>query len=230
MLTVDKKNKVQTIRIHDCGLTDYRTVLQHQLQLCDKRQKNQIPNTVLITEHYPVITLGARKTANKLLDDRAAIKKQNIDIVDIRRGGGTTAHNPGQLVFYPIMNLQQLHLGITEYVRLLEQIGIELLEKLTVDAQRQKGFPGLWVGSEKIASIGIRVSKFVSYHGMAVNIQNDLRIFDLFVPCGLDNVKMTSVIKQTSNEVPMDKIKNHLTQLLIKHFSSEELAEYENRS
>ena len=228
MLTIDKKIKAQPIRIQDCGITDYRTVLQQQLQLRDKKQKDQIPNTVLITEHQPVITLGARKTANKLLADRAVIEKQNIDIVDIRRGGGTTAHNPGQLVFYPIMNLQQLALGISEYVRLLEQIGMELLTQLNINTQRKKGFPGLWIDSEKIASIGVRVSKFVTYHGMAINIQNDLKLFDLFVPCGLDNVKMTSALKQTGKNFQMNHVKQHLTKLLIKHFSSEELAEYEN--
>ncbi|MCK4752917.1 MAG: lipoyl(octanoyl) transferase LipB [Planctomycetes bacterium] len=230
MFTTDKKIEAQPICIQDCGLTDYRTALQQQLQLRDKRQKNQIPNSVLITEHYPVITLGARKAANKFLTDRSSIEKQNIDIVDIRRGGGITAHNPGQLVFYPIMNLQQLGLGISEYIRKLEQIGSQLLTQLGIGTQTKKDFPGLWVNSEKIASIGVRVSKFITYHGMAINIQNDLSIFDLFVPCGLDNVKMTSALKQTGKNFQMNQVKQHLSSLLIKHFSSEELVEYENHT
>ena len=145
--------------------------------------------------------------------------QKHIDVVDIRRGGGTTAHNPGQLVFYPILHLQQLNLGISEYIRELESIGVELLEQLGVHAERQKGFPGLWIGTKKIASIGVRVSKFITFHGMAINIQNDLSIFEFITPCGLDDVKMTSVLKETGKRHSMSQVKERLSQLLIRHFS-----------
>ncbi len=222
------------LSIIDCGLADYRDVLQEQYQLLQKRRKGEIPNTVLIAEHLPVITLGARQSANKLRADRESLKEQNIDVVDIRRGGGVTAHNPGQLVFYPILNLRELELGISEYIRELEETGIELLEQLGVSAKRRKGFPGLWVEnnrpssivhrpSRKIASIGVRISKSVTYHGMAINIQNNLNIFDLFIPCGLDGVKMTSVLKETGKYHSMANVKEKLSQLLIKHFSHEDI-------
>ena len=191
--------------------------MQHQLR--DKRRQGKIPNTVLIAEHPAVITLGARQNANKLTANRSTLAQQNIDVVDIRRGGGATAHNPGQLVFYPILDLQQLALGISEYIRELEAIGIELLEQSGVQSQRKKGFPGLWISEKKIASIGVRVSRFVTYHGMAINIQNDLSIFDFIVPCGLAGVKMTSVAKETGRGYPMSQVKEKLTQLLIEHFS-----------
>ncbi len=141
-------------------------------------------------------------------------------MVEIRRGGGTTAHNPGQLVLYPILDLQKLGLGISEYIRELEAIGAELLEQLGLTSQRHKGRPGLWVGEKKIACIGVRVSKSVTYHGMAINIQNDLGIFDLFVPCGLDGVEMTSVRKETGRLHSMNEIKRRLSQLLVSHFST----------
>jgi len=179
----------------------------------------KIPDTILIVEHYPVITLGARQSANKLLVGEEELAKNNIDVVETRRGGGTTAHNPGQIVFYPILNLQQFGLGINEYIRELEAIGIELLEYMDIQAQRKKGFPGLWVADRKIASIGVRVSKQITYHGMAINIRNDLSIFDLFVPCGLAGVKMTSVLKETGRKHPMSKVKEKLSQLLTEHFS-----------
>jgi len=207
------------LRIIDCGLADYREALQLQHQLCEKRRESEIPNTVLIVEHPSVITLGARQSANKLLAGRNDLAQKKIDVVNIRRGGGTTAHNPGQLVFYPILNLQELNLGISEYIRELESIGTELLEQLDVHTERQKGFPGLWVGVKKIASIGVRVSKFITYHGMAINIQNDLSIFDFITPCGLDNVEMTSVLKETGKLHSMSQIKERLSQLLIRHFS-----------
>ena len=218
------------LNICDCALAEYRDMLDRQLRLCRQRRENKIPNTVLIVEHPAVITLGARQSANKLLAGLEDLAQRKIDVVDIRRGGGVTAHNPGQLVFYPIMHLKELGLGINEYIRELEAIGIELLERLRVRSQRKKGFPGLWVSEKKIASVGVRVSKFVTYHGMAINIQNDLSIFDLFVPCGLDDVEMTSVQKETNKQNSMSSIKRELAKLLAKHFSSEDLAEYEKRT
>ena len=207
------------LRIIDCGLAEYRQVLQLQHQLREKRRRGEITNTVLILEHQPVITLGARQSANKLLASKEDLAQKHIDVVDIRRGGGTTAHNPGQLVFYPILNLQQLNLGISEYIRELESIGAELLEQLEVHAERQKGYPGLWIGTKKIASIGVRVSKFITFHGMAINIQNDLSIFDFITPCGLDGVEITSVLKETGKRHSMSQVKERLSQLLIRHFS-----------
>jgi lipoyl(octanoyl) transferase len=247
MLTVGEKTKKCPLQICDCGVADYREVLQLQHQLCEKRRRGEIPNTVLIVEHPAVITLGARRSANKLLASRSELAEKRIDVVDIRRGGGATAHNPGQLVFYPILHLHELKLGISEYIRELEAIGAELLEQLGVrsykglsssdekeilrcaqndkrGAKERKGLPGLWVapraprqgqGDKKIASIGARVSKFVTYHGMAINIQNDLSIFDFFVPCGLDNVEMTSVLKETGRYYSMSRVKENLAELLI---------------
>ncbi|NQT01559.1 MAG: lipoyl(octanoyl) transferase LipB [Planctomycetes bacterium] len=210
-------------RIVDCGLADYREILQLQHQLREKRRRSEIQNTVLIVEHPPVITLGARQSANILLANRDDLAQQHIEVVNIRRGGGTTAHNPGQLVFYPIINLQECGLGISEYIRKLESIGAELLEQSGVYTERRKGFPGLWVGDKKIASIGVRVSKFVAYHGMAMNINNDLSIFELITPCGLDGVEMTSVLKQTGKHYSMRQVKKNLAELLTKHFSSNEI-------
>jgi len=217
--SVAEKTENYSLTIRDCRLADYRDVLQLQNELREKRRGGKIPNTVLIVEHSPVITLGARQSANKLRASREELAKQHIDVVDIRRGGGATAHNPGQLVFYPILHLRELDLSITEYIRKLEAIGAELLEPLGIRSQRRKGLPGLWVGDRKIASIGVRVSKLVTYHGMAINIQNDLSIFDFIIPCGLDGVEITSVLKETGRQYPISLVKGKLSQLLIRRFS-----------
>jgi lipoic acid synthetase len=210
-----------SIQIRDCGLEDYRTTLELQHRLVEQRRQNEIGDTILIVEHKPVITLGARQNANKLLIERAKLIEKGIDVVDIRRGGGATAHNPGQIVFYPILNLQQLRLGINEYIRTLEQIGIELLKQSGVESSRRKGFPGLWVGEKKIASIGVRVSRQITHHGMAINIRNDLSIFETIVPCGLDGLAMTSVLKETGKKHTMAEVKKHLSQLFVQHFKPE---------
>jgi len=222
MKSVAEQDKNCLLQIRDCGLADYRQILQAQQLLREKRHQNEIPNTVLIVEHPAVITLGARQSSNKLLVNREDLAQKHIDVVDVRRGGGTTAHNPGQLVFYPILNLQKAGLGINEYIRELEAIGAELLKQLNVHSTRRKGAPGLWIGERKIASIGVRVSRYITYHGMAINIQNDLSIFDFIVPCGLDNVEMTSVLKETGKHHSMNKIKQKLAELLTEHFSSNE--------
>ncbi len=205
------------LAIRDCGLADYREVLALQQELQEQRRSGQIGDTVLLVEHRPVITLGARKSANKLLVSPEELARRGIDLVEIRRGGGATAHNPGQLVFYPILHLQELRLDINQYVRTLEAIGIELLAGLGVESGRRKGFPGLWVDERKIASIGVRVSRFVTCHGMAINVQNDLSIFQFMVPCGLDGVQMTSVQKETCKIHHVQQIKNALSSLLIRH-------------
>ncbi len=215
------------MRICDCGLADYNSILELQLNLCQQKRNGQISNTVLIVEHQAVITLGARQSANKLLASLQELEKAHIKLVNIRRGGGSTAHNPGQIVFYPILNLKELSLDINEYIRTLESIGIELLKKFNIASLRKKGFPGLWVGDKKIASIGVRVSKFITHHGMAINIQNDLGIFDLIIPCGLDGVEVTSVYKETETKHPMEKVKQELAKLLVNYFSTDNLVEYE---
>jgi lipoate-protein ligase B len=198
-------------------VAEYRQVLELQGQLQEQRRAGRIGDTVLIVEHPAVITLGARKAFNKLLVDTQELAQRQIDVVEIRRGGGATAHNPGQLVFYPIVHLQELGLGVNEYVRMLEAIGIELLAALGVDSTRRKGFPGLWVGERKIASIGVRVSRFVTCHGMAINIQNDLSLFNFMVPCGLDGVVMTSAQKETGRTYDMGQVKEQLAALLHRH-------------
>jgi len=221
MQTLEGKIRCEPLQIRDCGLEDFRETLEVQHRLVEQRRQNEIGDTVLIVEHQPVITLGARQNANKLLIERDKLISQGIDVVEIRRGGGATAHNPGQIVFYPILNLQELHLDINQYIRTLEQIGIELLEQLGVKSDRRKGFPGLWVNDKKIASIGVRVSRQITHHGMAINIQNDLGIFEAIVPCGLENVKMTSVFNETGKKYSVQQVKSYLSQLLNQHFKLE---------
>jgi len=227
--TIAQKTETASLHIIDCGLADYRDVLQQQRQLCEERQLGKILDTVLIAEHPAVITLGARQSANKLLTSRDELTQKQIDVVDIRRGGGVTAHNPGQLVFYPILNLRELGLDISEYIRKLEEIGMELLAQLSISSQRREGFPGLWVEDRKIASIGVHVSKFITYHGMAINIQNDLSIFDHIIPCGLDEVKMTSVLNETEIRYSMNEVKNQLSQILKRHLGRRRLPKWLKR-
>ena len=215
----EKVSSVNSPVIRDCGLMAYRETLQLQEFLVEQRQKDEIPNTVLIVEHPATITFGARKDLNELLIDEKKLSEKKIELVSVKRGGGATAHNPGQVVLYPIIHLHSLSLGINDYIRRLESVGIELLKQLHLNCQRRKGLPGLWLGEKKIASIGVRVKRWVTYHGMAINIRNGLSIFDIIVPCGIEGVEITSVEKETQKKYPMKKVKQILSQLCCKHFS-----------
>lgn len=212
-------NESLPLIIRDCGLMPYTEALDLQMGLCASRIADAINNTVLIVEHPPVITRGARQSENKLLTSEAAIAAKGIELLSVGRGGGTTAHNPGQLVFYPILKLKSLHLDVTAYIRTLEQIGIDLLATLGIQAARVKGKPGLWIGEKKIASLGVQLKKWVSFHGMAININNDLSIFGHFVPCGLDGVVMTSALQETQTDIDMQTVKNRLSELLQSAFA-----------
>ena len=216
------------IKIIDCGIKDYQSALQLQenafqsllagIHLGATASQRAGEDTIFIVEHPPVITLGARESANKLLKDTDTIKQTGVEIFKIRRGGGTTAHNPGQLIVYPIINLKKHNLGVSDFVHLLENIGIELLAELGVNCSVKKGFPGLWVQERKIASIGVQIKKWITFHGMAININNDLSIFDLIVPCGLDNVKMTNAQIELCKKIDIKTTKNTLKTILLKHF------------
>jgi lipoate-protein ligase B len=205
------------LTIKDCGVLNYARCLDLQHQLVEQRQQCLIGNTVLIVEHPAVITLGARNDKNRLLAEESKLSSESIDVVPIRRGGGATAHNPGQLVFYPIIDIS--HIGVSEYVRMLESIGIDLLKVFGVESDRRHGFPGLWVGEKKIASIGVKIQKWISFHGMAININNELEIFKNIVPCGLEGVVMTSASAILGRELDMDSVKAELKRILVEYFS-----------
>ncbi len=207
--------------IIDCGTKDYQSVLALQENTLQNLLGGTGKDTVFIVEHPPVITLGARDSANKLAKDSDTIKQAGIEIFQIRRGGGITAHNPGQLVVYPIINLKKHLLGVSDFVRMLEKIGIELLGELGLNCSTIKGYPGLWIQERKIASIGVQIKKWITCHGMAININNDLSIFDLIVPCGLENVKMTSVENELGKKNNIDDAKNILKKILLNYFTKE---------
>lgn len=203
----------KTLTIRDLGVTDYAECLAVQEDLWERRLTDRIANTVLLTEHKPVITLGARKSENKLLQSPTQLAEKGIAFSTTGRGGGTTAHNPGQIVVYPIVKLKTLGLGLSEYVQVLGRIGMDLLAKLGVRTIWKKKTPGLWIDNRKIASIGIQARKWVTLHGIAINISNDLSIFKAIVPCGLEDIEITSVLQETGRAPAMAEVKKILSAL-----------------
>jgi lipoyl(octanoyl) transferase len=180
------------------GTLDYREALELQERLRAARQAGAVPDVLLTLEHWPVYTRGRRSGPGELPMGADWYLSQGIEILDTDRGGKVTYHGPGQLVGYPIVQVDD----VVEYVRTLERALIVALGEEGVEARARPdegpAFTGVWVGERKIASIGVHVARGVSTHGFAFNVDNDLSPFDWIVPCGLGDVQMTSLIKETA--------------------------------
>jgi lipoyl(octanoyl) transferase len=182
------------------GQLPYTEALELQLRVRAARQADEIPDTLLLLEHPPVYTRGKRTEAHDLPMGEDWYRAQGIEVHDVDRGGRVTYHGPGQLVGYPIMRITD----VIEYVRTMERAVIAALADEDIEACVREGLTGIWVGDEKIGSIGVHVSKGVTTHGFAVNVDNDLQPFEWIVPCGIDGVRMTSVCKETTRGEGMD--------------------------
>jgi lipoyl(octanoyl) transferase len=176
---------------------EYREAVALQERLRSARQAGDLPDVLLTLEHWPVYTRGRRSDQNELPMGEEWYRLQGIDIVETDRGGKLTYHGPGQLVGYPIVAVDD----VVAYVRMLEDVIVEALAQETIEARSRPedgpDFTGVWVQDRKIASIGVHVARGVATHGFAVNVENDLQPFSWVVPCGLDGVQMTSIIKET---------------------------------
>jgi len=177
-----------------------------QLRLQERRQREEAPDVLLLLEHPPVYTRGRRSTPDELPMGREWYEAQGIEVRDTDRGGRVTYHGPGQLVAYPIVSLRPYGDDVHEYVRRLERVMIEALAAHGVEAEVVEGLTGVWVpGPEadarrKIGSIGVHVSRGVTTHGLAVNVDNDLQPFEWIVPCGIEGVAMTSLARELGAE------------------------------
>jgi lipoyl(octanoyl) transferase len=179
------------------GTVEYGEALALQERLRTARQEDELPDVLLMLEHWPVYTRGRRSTPGELPMGEDWYRMQGIDVVETRRGGKVTYHGPGQLVGYPIVRIDD----VVEYVQSLEGALVSALGEVGVTAVGRSAegldFTGVWVEDRKIASIGVHVARGVTTHGFAVNVENDLQPFSWIVPCGLEGVRMTSIIKET---------------------------------
>ncbi len=183
--------------VHDLGRRGYAEVLELQRDLCRRRISGEIPDDILLlVEHEPVITLGRGTKATSLPVAPAELERRGVEIFEVERGGDVTFHGPGQLVGYPIIDLRQHREDLHWYLRRLEAGLIAGLGALGIEAGQNPGLTGVWTGGRKLASIGIHVKQWVTFHGFALNVSTDLSYFDLIVPCGIPDVMMTSVSRE----------------------------------
>jgi lipoyl(octanoyl) transferase len=181
------------IWVTQLGVVPYDEALALQQRLRAARQADAVPDILLLLEHPPVYTRGRRTAPGELPMTEAWYAGQGIDVIDTDRGGRVTYHGPGQLVGYPIMRITD----VITYLRTMEGSIIAALAEEKVSARVREGLTGVWVDQRKIASIGVHVSRGVTTHGFAVNVQNDLRPFDWVVACGIQGVEMTSIERET---------------------------------
>jgi lipoyl(octanoyl) transferase len=180
--------------VQDLGRRAYGEVLELQRSLCRQRITGEIEeDTLLLVEHEPVVTLGRGTRPESLPQAPADIERRGIGVFEVERGGDVTYHGPGQLVGYPILDLRRHREDLHWYLRRLEAGLIAALDSLGIEAGVRPGLTGVWTRGRKIASIGIHVKQWVTFHGFALNVNTDLSYFDLIVPCGIRDVVMTSV-------------------------------------
>jgi len=194
--------------VQDWGTVDFHDAWRRQRELADAVLRLDHPDTLVFCEHPPVITLGRTTQDGSLLLSRELLAEQGIDVVEINRGGEATVHNPGQLVGYPIFNLTRSRQDLHWFLRLLEQAVIDTLSEYGVEAQRVDGLTGVWIGeSRKICAIGIHCSRWVTSHGFALNVCNDLDLFNAIVPCGIRERGVTSLVREIDVVPSMQELK-----------------------
>lgn len=202
----------QPAHILDLGVIRYEPALNLQRRLHAQRVAGEIPDTLLLLEHPPVITLGKAFHPEHLRYATEFYAQQGIELYPTDRGGDVTCHNPGQLVGYPIFDVSQHGRDLHKFLRDLEEVLIRALAEFGIGAHREAGFTGAWVGNAKIAAIGIKVTRWVSMHGFALNVNNDLRLFQTIVPCGIADRPVTSMEQVLGHPVPMDAVKRSVVQ------------------
>ncbi len=217
------------IQVSWLGTLDYGDALAQQRALHEQRVAGEIPDTVLLLEHTHVITLGRRAQDSQVISDSDTLARAGVDIVETDRGGEATYHGPGQLVAYPIIDLRALGLGPVSYVAALEQAIIDTLAVYLIDAHHVAGRTGVWVGGDgedpgegnspagkKIAAIGVRISRGVAMHGLALNVSTDLSMFGHIIPCGMPELDVTSIGVEQGAAPPVKIVGEQLVEELSK--------------
>ncbi len=198
------QSKQLEIQILDLGQKPFKDVwsLQKKMQL--QRINNDIGDVLILVEHDPVYTLGKNANPDHLLQSR----DRSIDVFNIERGGDITFHGPGQLVGYPILDLTNYKKSVSWYMRSLEQLTIDVLNEFEISANRVEGLTGVWIGDEKIAAQGVRLTKWITMHGFSININTDLSFYDGIIPCGIFNHGVTSMKEILKRTQKMEKVKS----------------------
>jgi lipoyl(octanoyl) transferase len=200
------KLSASDLQVVRAGRTRYRACWLLQQEFFDRRLAGSAPDTLILTEHEHVYTLGRNAHVDHLLAGASDLEARGVDVVEVDRGGDITYHGPGQLVAYPILDLEQHGRDVASYLRSLEEVVIRVLGRLGIPATRLPGYTGVWVSGEKVCAIGIKATRWVTMHGLALNVATDLSYFGGIIPCGIFERGVTSVREITGEVFPMPVI------------------------
>ena len=202
------------ILVQNIGRKSYKAVWDLQKEMQQQRINGNIEDTLILVEHDPVYTLGKNANEDHLLQSR----DESVDVFNIERGGDITFHGPGQLVGYPILDLSNYKKSVSWYMRTLEQVLIDTLIEFKITAQQNDGLTGVWVGDEKIAALGVRISRWVTMHGFSLNVNPDLSFYDGIIPCGIFDHGVTSMEQLLGETQNSDNVKNMVIEKFNKYF------------
>jgi lipoyl(octanoyl) transferase len=200
------------LQVQRLGVVPYGEALELQAELVEKRRRGEIPDQLLLLEHPHVKTLGRSSHTDHILLSDDELRLLGIDLFETGRGGDVTYHGPGQLIGYPILDLKPDRCDLHRYVRDLEEVLIQVVQNFGIAGSRRQGMTGVWAGERKIVAIGVRVSSgWITSHGFAVNVSNDLRFFDSIVPCGIREFGVTSIHTEAGAKSEIDPIDEVIT-------------------
>ena len=215
--------------IIDLGLVDYEKAWELQHQLWSRRVKEELPDLLLFLEHPHVITLGRRGNRSHLIASPEVLEKMKIPLFHVERGGDVTYHGPGQVVVYPILDLREYGYRLIRYIGQLEEVILRVLKDFGIEGIRDPLNRGVWVNGEKIASVGVAIKRWVSFHGFSLNYETNLKYFELINPCGLEGKKMTTMGKilgtKISRKQLWERISFHSKEVFQKDWEKKELKE-----
>jgi lipoate-protein ligase B len=194
----------------ELGRESYECAWRLQHRLVRARQEERVDDVLILLEHEPVITLGRTASCEHILASAEELRQAEITVHTVERGGDVTYHGPGQLVGYPILSLQAHRLGVSDYMHALEEVLLRTLDDFGLSACRRAGFIGVWVEDRKIAALGARVERGVTFHGFALNVAPNLEHFALIVPCGLAGVQVTSMERELSQPVAIQLVRDRV--------------------
>lgn len=202
----------------DLGIMAYEPVWHLQREIVAAKIERPLPDMLIVVEHQPIYTMGRGKSKANNSFDEVLIRSRGAQIFYVERGGDVTWHGPGQLVCYPVFNLKSQNLGLTEFVYLLEEALIITLKEFDLDGGRREGMRGVWVGDQKIASVGLAVKRWISYHGIALNVSPNMSFFNWITPCGLKDIKMVSMQGLLKDTISISHAKRILIDAMAKIF------------
>jgi len=209
---------IETIRFEE--QVPYDEAYKKQIERRDAVELNESENALLLLEHTPTFTLGRKAHEEHILQSRDALKKIGIEVCEVDRGGDVTYHGPGQLVGYPILNLESWQKSVSWYLRSLEEVIIQTLAHYEISGERMEKFTGVWVDGAKVAAVGIGIHKWTTYHGISINLNPDPDHWRLIIPCGIPDKPVTS-LHQLMNEPPtMEGLMNTFEEQFRKQFGA----------